>query len=141
MLILFIFQVSQISKGKKGEQKEYPNPFRKQQPPVPEIKTEHGDRLGSPLAEKPAVVTSLQPFSPAIHLNIHLNSPSHLLPLLQQTGQDAISNLAGLHGYSHWSPASEATLSPRKSSFIFPDGMHTQLQHHILEFYPEQWQR
>ncbi|XP_028278054.1 jhy protein homolog [Parambassis ranga] len=134
-------KVSQVSKGKKAEQKEYPNPSGKQQPPVPEIKTEHEDRLGSPLAGNPAVVTSLQPFSPAIHLNIHLNSPSHFLPLLQQTGQDAIINLAGLHGHRHWSPASEAALSPRKSSFISPDRMHTQLQHHILEFSPAQWQR
>ncbi|XP_035034698.1 jhy protein homolog [Hippoglossus stenolepis] len=151
-------RVTQISKGKKGQCKEYPNPSRRQ-PPAVAVKAERGDCLSVPLAQAAAVTqpepqktTSSQPLPPTIHLNINLNTSSHLLSLLQQKdGQDAIINLASLHGHPHWSPTSELQLAlstgyqqknnSRKSFFMSREVLNTQLLHQNLESSPEQWQR
>ncbi|KAI3373174.1 hypothetical protein L3Q82_006368 [Scortum barcoo] len=147
-------RVTQISKGKKTQQKDYPNPPHQQQtPPVLGVRAEQGDCLTSPLARpaaetqpKPQNTTSLQPIPPTIHLNINLNTSSHLLPLLQQKGQDAIISLASLHGFPHWSFAPEGELglspghqqtNPGKSSQMSWKGLH----HRNLERSPEQCQR
>ncbi|XP_051257486.1 jhy protein homolog isoform X1 [Dicentrarchus labrax] len=151
-------RVTQISKGKKAQRKESPNPPRQQQPPAPGVRAEWGDSLSSPLARpaaviqqpKPQMTTSSQPLPPTIHLNINLNTSSHLLPLLQQGGQDAAINVASLHGCPHWSPASEVELAfspgyqqtnPAKSSQMFRTGVNVQLHHRNLESSPEHWKR
>ncbi|XP_070773818.1 jhy protein homolog [Enoplosus armatus] len=152
--------VIQISKGKKAQRKEYPNPPRQQQqPPAPGVRAERGDCLSSPLARpaaetrpKPRKTTSSQPLPPTIHLNISLNTSSHLLPLPQQKSQDAVVSLASLHGCPRWSPtpAVELALSPGyrqtnpgKSSQMYREGVSaTVLQlHRNLESSLEQWQR
>ncbi|XP_044078909.1 jhy protein homolog [Siniperca chuatsi] len=124
-------RVTQISKGKKAQRK------------APWVRAEQGDCQS-------AAETSSQPLPPTIHLNINLNTPSHLLPLLQQKDQDAIINLASLHGCPHWSPASEAELAlspgyqqtnPGKSSQMSLKGVNAQRHHQNLESSPEQWQR
>ncbi|XP_018548058.1 jhy protein homolog isoform X1 [Lates calcarifer] len=150
-------QVTQIKKGKKAQQKEYPNPFQQQQPPALMVNAERGDCLSSPLARqaaitqpKPQKMTSSQPLPPTIQLNISLNTPSHLLSLLQQKGQDAIINIVSPHGHPHWSPAYEVQLAsspgyqqtnPGKFSHVSQERLNTQLHQQHLESWPEQWQR
>ncbi|XP_060941345.1 jhy protein homolog [Limanda limanda] len=151
-------RVTQISKGKKGQCKEYPNPSRRQ-PPAVAVKAEPGDCLSVPLAQAAAVTqpepqktTSSQPLPQTIHLNIKLNTSSHLLSLLQQRdGQDDIINLASLHGHPHWSSKSELQLALStgyqqknfysRKSFLSREVLNTQLLHRNLESSPEQWQR
>ncbi|XP_053298178.1 jhy protein homolog isoform X2 [Pleuronectes platessa] len=150
-------RVTQISKGKKGQCKEYPNPSR-QQPPGVAVKAERGDCLSVPLAQAAAITqpepqntTSTQPLPQTIHLNINLNTSSHLLSLLQQRdGQDAIINLASLHGHPHWIPTSELQLAlttgyqPKnysRKSFLSREVLNTQLLHRNPKSSPEQWQR
>ncbi|XP_041864784.1 jhy protein homolog [Melanotaenia boesemani] len=109
-------QVGQISKEEKFQQKEHRNPSRLQQPPPFVVKAENGDSLSSPSA-KPTCLTHPVPQQktssqqPAVHLNIFLNSASDLLPVLQQTSQDAFINLASLHSHTHWGSQPEAALS------------------------------
>ncbi|XP_076606583.1 jhy protein homolog [Chaetodon auriga] len=146
-------KVTQISKGKRSQQKEYSNPLQKQQPPALGVRAERGHCLSSPL-ERPAAVTqpkpqkatSSQPLPPTFHLNINLKASSHLLPLLQQKGQDSITDIASLH----WSPASqvEFALSPGygqtntgKSSHMSLKGVNAQPHHQNQESSPEPWQR
>ncbi|XP_040005529.1 jhy protein homolog isoform X3 [Xiphias gladius] len=148
-------RATQISRGKKAQRKEYSKPSRQQQPTALAVK--QGDCLGSPLARpaavtqpKPQKITLSKPMPPTIHLNISLNTSSHLLSLLQQKGQDAIINLASLHGCPHWSPESEVQLAlspgyqqtnPGKSSHMSQEGLNAQHHHQNLRSSPEQWQR
>ncbi|XP_047462254.1 jhy protein homolog [Mugil cephalus] len=130
-------KVPQINK----EKKEIPKRSGKPQPPALGVKAEHEDSVISPIEQpdpraqpKPRKTTSSQQSSPTIHLNIHLNTSSHLLPLLQQTGHDAIINLASLQGYTHWNSASEIALYPgyQQTQSERPTKMPQEL---------EQWQR
>lgn len=150
-------KVTQISKGMKDQQKEYPNPPQQQQPPVPGVRAEQGDCLSFPLARpaavtlsKPQKMTSSQSLPPTFHFNIKLNTSSHLLPLLQQKGQHSIISLASLRGCPHWYPASDAEFAlspgyqqtnPGRSSQMSWKGVNAQLDTQILESSPAQWQR
>ncbi|XP_068456837.1 jhy protein homolog [Clinocottus analis] len=151
-------RVTQISEKKKAQRKEYHNPRPPgQQHPAPGVKAEWGDCLSSPSARPAAVTqrnppktTPSQPLLPPIHLNINLNTSSHLLPLIQQRGQDDIINIASYHGCPHWRPASEdeLTLSPEcqqadpgRSSQISCGGENVRLHHQDLESCSKQWQR
>ncbi|XP_019941172.2 jhy protein homolog [Paralichthys olivaceus] len=151
-------RVTRTSKGKKAKRKEYPNPSQ-QKPPAAVVRAGQGGRMSFPLAQAAAVTQpepqktiSSQPLPPTIHLNINLNTSSQLLSLLQHTDrQDTIINLASLHGQPHWRPTPELQpalstryqqkTKPRKSSFMYPEGVNTQLLHQNLESTPEQWQR
>lgn len=129
LLILPQLQVTQVSKGKKAQEKEYFNLCPpKEQPPAARV-----GAGGSPC-----------------HLDVDLNSSPHLLPLLQQRVQDAIISLASLHACAHLGPMSDAELAflsaykqtnPGKSSHMSYQGVHTQVNHQNLERGPEQWQR
>ncbi|XP_037604119.1 jhy protein homolog isoform X2 [Sebastes umbrosus] len=157
-------KVTQIRDGKKAQRKEYPNPpeqeQQQQQPPALGVKAEWGDCLSSPFARPAAVAqpnpqktTSSQALLPTIHLSINLNPSSHVLPLIQQRGQDDIIHLASPPGCPHWSPASEVQLrlSPGcqqtnsgKSSQTSQKGLDAHLHHQNLESSPERperWQR
>ncbi|XP_078122818.1 jhy protein homolog [Sander vitreus] len=151
-------RVTQISEGKKAQRKENPNrPLQQQQTPALGVSAEWGGRLSSPLAKpatagqpNPQKTTSSQPLVPNIHLNINLNTSSHLLPLIQQRGQEDIIGLASLHACPNWSPASEVELAlspgyqltiPGRSSQTSQKGVSTHLHHQNLESSPEQWQR
>ncbi|XP_056267864.1 jhy protein homolog isoform X2 [Pseudoliparis swirei] len=148
--------VTQISERKKAQRKEYHNPPQpRQQPPALGVKAEWGDCLSSPLPgpaavtqPKPQKTTPSQPLRPTIHIN--LNTSSHLLPLIQQRGQDDIINLASLHGCPHWRPASEDELAlspgsqqtnPGMSSRMSWKGVNAHLHHRDLEGCSEQRQR
>ncbi|XP_045894813.1 jhy protein homolog isoform X2 [Micropterus dolomieu] len=149
-------RVTQISEGEKAQRKQYPNRPQKQ-PPAPWVRAEQGDCLSSPLARpaaethpKPLKTTSSQPLPPTILLNINLNTPSQLLPLLQQKGQDAIINSTSLHGWPHCSPVSDAALAlspgyqqtkPGNSSQVSWKGVNDRNDRINLESSPEQWQR
>ena len=119
LLILFQSQVSQIRKERKTQQKENPNHSEQQQPSAPEVKHEKRDSL-SFLSAKPAPVTPPKPqrktssqlLPPTVYLNIFLRTPSDLLPVLQQTGQNSIVNLASLRGNTEWSSVAEVGVSP-----------------------------
>ncbi|XP_039633054.1 jhy protein homolog isoform X3 [Perca fluviatilis] len=145
-------KVTQISEGKKAQQKENPNrPPQQQQTPALGVSAEWGGRLSSPLAKpaaagqpNPHKTTSSQPLVPNIHLNINLN------PLIQQRGQEDILNLASLHACPNWSPASQVELAlspgyqltiPGRSSLMSQKVVSTHLHHQNLESSPEQWQR
>uniref|UniRef100_UPI0037E9069A jhy protein homolog n=1 Tax=Semicossyphus pulcher TaxID=241346 RepID=UPI0037E9069A len=140
-------KVTQISRGKKAQQKGNPSPPQQQQPPALGIRAEQGYDVSPPLA-RPLKMSSSQPLPPTIHLNINLNTSSHLHPF-QHKRQDAIISLASLHGCPHWIPASEAELAlfPRyqqtnqESSQRSQKGSNPQLHHRNLESSPEQWQR
>ncbi|XP_068577539.1 jhy protein homolog [Cebidichthys violaceus] len=151
-------RVTQISERKKALRKEYPIPPQpQQQPPAPGVKADWGDCLSSPLAGPAAVTqpnpqktTPSQPLLPAIHLNINPNASSHLLPLIQQRGQNDIIDLASLHGCPHWSSASEDELAlspgyqqihPGMSSQMSWRGVNAHLHHRDLESCSEQRQR
>ncbi|XP_040907199.1 jhy protein homolog [Toxotes jaculatrix] len=152
-------RVTHLSMKKKSQQKEYPNPSRQPQPPALAVEAEQGDCLSSPLARpaavtqpKPQKTTSSQPLPPTIHLNISLSTSSHLLSLLQQKGQDAIIDLASLHGRPRWSPTSQVQLAlspayqqtnPGKSFRMPQEGLNAQLHQPTtnLQSIPEQWQR
>ncbi|XP_031166536.1 jhy protein homolog isoform X2 [Sander lucioperca] len=151
-------RVTQISEGKKAQRKENPNcPPQQQQTPALGVSAEWGGRLSFPLAKpaaagqpNPQKTTSSQPLVPNIHLNINLNTSSHLLPLSQQRGQEDIISLASLHACPNWSPASEVELAlspgyqltiPGRSSQTSQKGVSTHLHHQNLESSPEQWQR
>ncbi|XP_071317277.1 jhy protein homolog isoform X2 [Trachinotus anak] len=144
-------RVTQMSKGKKAQRKEYPNLSRQQPPPALAVKAVQGDSRPAAVSQpKPQNMTSSQPLPPTIHLNISLNTSSHLLSLLPQKGQDAIINLASLHGRSHWSPTSEVQLAlypeyqqtnSGKSSHVSREGLNAQLHQRNLESCPEQWRR
>ncbi|XP_035864541.1 jhy protein homolog isoform X5 [Sander lucioperca] len=151
-------KVTQISEGKKAQRKENPNcPPQQQQTPALGVSAEWGGRLSFPLAKpaaagqpNPQKTTSSQPLVPNIHLNINLNTSSHLLPLSQQRGQEDIISLASLHACPNWSPASEVELAlspgyqltiPGRSSQTSQKGVSTHLHHQNLESSPEQWQR
>ncbi|XP_031733512.1 jhy protein homolog isoform X2 [Anarrhichthys ocellatus] len=160
-------KVTQISERKKAQRKEYPKHLQpQQQPSAPGVKADWGDCLSSPLAGPAAITqpnpqktTPSQPLLPTIHLNINLNTSSHLLPLIQQRGQNDI-NLASLHGCSHWSLASENELAlspgcqqihPRmqihppktssKTSSQMRRGVNAHLHHRDLESCSEERQR
>nr|XP_046267729.1 jhy protein homolog isoform X2 [Scatophagus argus] len=150
-------RVTQISKGKKAQRKEYLSPPQKERNPSPGVRDELGDCLSFPLARpgpltqpKPQKTTSSQPLSPTFHLNINLKTSSHLPPLLEPRGQEAIIHMASLHDCPHGSFASQTELAqlsgylqtnPRKYSQISWKGVNTQLHHQNLESIPEQWQR
>ncbi|XP_054873238.1 jhy protein homolog [Amphiprion ocellaris] len=148
-------KVAKISKGKKAQQKEYPNPSQQQQNPALRVEAEHGDCLHSQLAKsatvnqtKPQKTTSAQPLPSTVHLSIHLNTGSHLLPLLQQMGQNAIINLPSLHDHTYRSSASKGALSLayrqttlEKSSHVSRKGLNVHLTHQNWESGPEQWER
>ncbi|XP_034406345.1 jhy protein homolog isoform X2 [Cyclopterus lumpus] len=151
-------QQLRISERKKAQRKEYHHPPRpRQQPPALEVKAEWGDCLSSTLAGPAAVTqpnpqktTPSEPLRATIHVNINLNTSSHLLPLIQQRGQDEIINLASLHGCPHWRPASEDELAlspgcqqtnPGVSSQMSWKGVNAHLHHRGLEGYLEQRQR
>ncbi|XP_075343511.1 jhy protein homolog [Odontesthes bonariensis] len=112
-------KVSEIRKAKRTQQKENPDTSEQQQPFAPEVKDEKRDSL-SFLSAKPAPVTSPKPqgmassqhLPPTVHLNIFLSTPSELLPVLQQTGQNSIVNLASLCGNTEWSSVAEVGVSP-----------------------------
>ncbi|KAL7389344.1 hypothetical protein ABVT39_002123 [Epinephelus coioides] len=150
-------RVTQIRDGKKAQRKQHPISPEQQQHPARGVKAEGGDCLSSPLASPAAVtqpdpqaMTSSQPLLPAIHLNILLNTSSHLLPFIQQKDQDDIIELASLHGCPDWSPASEVGLTlspgcqqanPGKSYQKSQKGVKAHLRNRNLESRPEQWQR
>ncbi|KAK2828918.1 hypothetical protein Q5P01_019952 [Channa striata] len=122
-------QVTQIRKGKKAQRKEYPNPSQQQQPSDPEVRIVQGDNLSFPLVRPTTVtqpkaqkMTSSQPVPSGIHLNINRNTSSHLLSILQDTGQDALINLACHCSHTQLSHASEVqtALSPRTTALKLP---------------------
>ncbi|CAK6971676.1 jhy protein homolog [Scomber scombrus] len=137
--------VTKISKGKKAQRKETSSPSRQQQPPAPGVEAEWGDCLSSPLASpaavtqpKPQKMTSSQPLPPTIQFNINLNT----VPFLQQNSDDAIMNLASLHESEFqyaMSPLYQQR-KPGKSTYMCPEGLHTELHHRHQENRPEQWQ-
>ncbi|XP_029304261.1 jhy protein homolog isoform X2 [Cottoperca gobio] len=107
-------RVTRISEEKKAQQKEYPN-HPLQQPPALGVKAEWGDCLSS-----------------------------HLLPIIQQRGQDDIINLAS----PHWSPPSEVELAKSRCQQtnlgkcqMSKKAVNTHLHHRNLENSPEQRQR
>ncbi|KAK2879898.1 jhy protein homolog [Channa argus] len=151
-------KVTQNSSGKKAQRKEYPNPSQQQQPSAPEVRSVQGDYLSSPLVRPTAVtqpkvqkMTSSQPVPSTIHLNINLNTSSHVLSLLQHTGQDALMNLASLCGHPQLSYASEVqiALPPKYQPTDLEKPSHMSLRrlntkrhpHSNLESSPEQCQR
>ncbi|XP_051793502.1 jhy protein homolog isoform X1 [Acanthochromis polyacanthus] len=148
-------KVAKISKGKKAKQKEYSNPSQQQQNPSLRVEAEHGDCLHSQLAKsatvnqtEPQKTTSSQPLPSTVHLSIHLNTGSHLLPLLQQMGQNAIINLPSLHDHTYRTSASKSALSlaykqttVEKSNHVSRKGLNVHLTHQNWESGPEQWER
>ncbi|XP_032388945.1 jhy protein homolog isoform X2 [Etheostoma spectabile] len=145
-------RVTQISEGKKAQRKENPNrPPQQQQTPALGVSAESEDRLSSSLAKpaaagqpNPQKTTSSQP----LVSNIHLNTSSTLLPLIQQRGQEDIINLACSDACPNWSPLSELALSPGyqltipgRSSQTSHKGVSAHLHQQNLESSPEQWQR
>ncbi|XP_072230512.1 LOW QUALITY PROTEIN: jhy protein homolog [Leuresthes tenuis] len=148
-------QVSQIGKEGKTQQKENPNDSEQLQPSAPEVKDEKRDSL-SFVSAKPAPVTSLKPqrktssqlLPPTVYLNIFLRTPSDLLPVLQQTGQNSIVNLASLRGNTEWSSLADADVSPacqtdpgKSTQMSQESAVSAQLPHKILENSSEQWRR
>ncbi|KAK7904319.1 hypothetical protein WMY93_016926 [Mugilogobius chulae] len=139
-------KVSPMRMGKKAERKEDLNPAGPRQPLAPGVKAEQKDSLSSPLTK--AAVKSLdkppsssQPLSPAIHLNINLNT-TPLLPLLStQQGRDSIINLS--YRKPHLNPQLHIALTPQQTShrnplMVYQDALHTDVN---LESISAQWQR
>ncbi|XP_034540396.1 jhy protein homolog isoform X2 [Notolabrus celidotus] len=143
-------RVTHISKEKKAQQKVNPNPPQKQHPPAVGVGTEQGNDLNPPLARPANFTQPKHPeMPPTIHLNINLNTLSHLLPS-QQKGQGAVINLASLQSFPHWISTSEVelTLSPpylpknqAQFSQISQKGVDPQLKNQNWESTPETRQR
>ncbi|XP_020501690.2 jhy protein homolog [Labrus bergylta] len=110
-------RVAQSSKGKKTLRIENPIPPQQKQPPDLGVREKQGHSLSSPSAKpvnvaqpKHLKMSPSQTLPPTIHLNINLNTSSHLLPS-QQRGQDAVLNLASIQGCPVWINASEDELA------------------------------
>lgn len=148
-------QQVKMSKGKKAQRKEGLILPRPQLPPAPRVKAEQGDCLSSPLTKaatktqrKPPTSSSSQPSPPTIHLNINLNTTSHLQPFQSQKGQESVINLVSLHGSPQVNPGVLIALSPRhrqsnqdKPTTMYQEGVDLDLNHWNLENIPGQWQR
>ncbi|KAM6983471.1 jhy protein homolog [Tautogolabrus adspersus] len=149
-------RVTQSNKGKKALRKENPNPPQQKQPPDLGVREKQGHSLSSPSAKPENVaqpkhlkMSPSQPLPPTIHLNINLNTSSHLLPF-QQRGQDAVLNLASIQGSPIWINASEdeLVLPPRylqtnqaMLSQMSQKDANAQLTKPNLESSPVSWQR
>ncbi|KAM3600907.1 uncharacterized protein V6R79_004421 [Siganus canaliculatus] len=146
-------KVVRINKGKKAQHKGNPSRPQKEMLAASEVTADWRECLSSPLARPVAVAqpklheaTLSQPLTPSFCLNTSLQ----LLPLIEQTGQNTVVNVAPLCDCPQWSFTSKVDLAFERRchqtklaeySQMSWKGLKPATHNQALESSAEQWQR